>query len=46
LFGIYTQFMRENNLVKLQGNRNVNHHIGLMKPEKPSNNKIAPISFS
>jgi len=47
LFGVYTQFMRQNNLVKLQGNRFQNRHIQLIRIEKIDQNKIAPpISFS
>lgn len=47
LFGVYTQFMRQNNLVKLQGNRYQNRHIQLIQVEKVDQNKIIPpISFS
>lgn len=47
LFGVYTQFMRQNNLVKLQGNRFQNKHIQLIRVEKLDQNKITPpISFS
>ncbi len=47
LFGVYTQFMRQNNLVKLQGNRFQNRHIQLIRIEKIDQGKITPpISFS
>jgi len=47
LFGVYTQFMRQNNLVKLQGNRFQNRHIQLIRIEKVDQGKITPpISFS
>lgn len=47
LFGVYTQFMRQNNLVKLQGNRYQNRHIQLIQVEKVEQKKIVPpISFS
>lgn len=47
LFGVYTQFMRQNNLVKLQGNRDQNRHIQLIRVENVDQNKIIPpISFS
>ena len=47
LFGIYTQFMRRNNLIKLQGNRDTNRRIQLIRMEKVDPNKIVPpISFS
>ena len=47
LFGIYTQFMRQNNLIKLQGNRDTNRHIQLIRMEKVDPNRITPpISFS
>ena len=47
LFGIYTQFMRQNNLIKLQGNRFQNKHVQLIRIEKVDQNKIIPpVSFS
>lgn len=47
LFGIYTQFMRQNNLIKLQGNRYQNKHVQLIRIEKVDQNKIIPpVSFS
>lgn len=47
LFGIYTQFMRQNNLIKLQGNRNQNRHIQLIRVENIDQSKnVPPISFS
>lgn len=47
LFGIYTQFMRQNNLIKLQGNRDQNRHIQLIRIENVDQNKIVPpVSFS
>jgi len=47
LFGVYTQFMRQNNLIKLQGNRDQNRHIQLIRIENVDQNKIVPpISFS
>lgn len=47
LFGVYTQFMRQNNLIKLQGNRYQNKHIQLIRIEKVDQNKIIPpVSFS
>lgn len=47
LFGIYTQFMRQNNLIKLQGNRDINRHIQLIRTDKVDPTKITPpVSFS
>lgn len=47
LFGIYTQFMRQNNLIKLQGNRDTNRHIQLIRTDRIDPTKIIPpISFS
>lgn len=47
LFGVYTQFMRQNNLIKLQGNRDQNRHIQLIRIENVDQNKIIPpVSFS
>ncbi len=47
LFGIYSQFMRQNNLIKLQGNREQNRHIQLIRAEKINQNQtILPINFS
>lgn len=47
LFGVYTQFMRQNNFVKLQGNRYQNRHIQLIRAEKVDQNKVTPpINFS
>ncbi|HLA25755.1 MAG TPA: peptidase [Patescibacteria group bacterium] len=47
LFGVYTQFMRQNNLIKLQGNRYQNKHIQLIRIERIDQNKIVPpVSFS
>lgn len=47
LFGVYNQFMQRNNLIKLQGNRNVNFHVQITKIEKNDPNRLSPpISFS
>jgi len=47
LFNIYTQFMRNNNLIKLQGNREQNRHTQLIRMENIDQNKIIPpINFS
>jgi len=47
LFGIYTQFMRQNNLIKLQGNRETNRYIQLIRTDKVDPTKIIPpVSFS
>jgi len=47
LFGIYTQFMRQNNLIKLQGNRDINRHVQLIRTDKVDPTKITPpVSFS
>jgi len=47
LFSIYNQFMRRNNLVKLQGNRNQNRFVKLIKMEDTDQNRnLSSLNFS
>ncbi len=50
LFSIYSQFMAQNNLIKLQGNRDMNRHIQIPPQQmvgfEDKDNPIPPISFS
>ena len=46
LFGIYTQLMRQNNFVKLQGNRDRNLHIQIVPQILKTEQQVPPVSFS
>jgi ATP-dependent protease ClpP protease subunit len=46
LFGVYTQFMRQNNFIKLQGNREKNWHTQLIQQPPIAPTQEPPISFS
>lgn len=46
LFNVYTQYMRQNNLSKLQGNRYHNKYIQLIREKVDQNKIVPPVSFS